>query len=150
MWKEKIEKIIEEKQIYNEKVNKGANKREVQLFKKRVNEELNIILPEEYLRALEVINGIEFNGFIVYGIDGIKLDETPNQYINGLIEYNKIWYENKHQRRYIFLGESNISWYVYDEELKKYYELDNPSGRIIEEFKCFEFLMEKLLSDALL
>ena len=35
-------------------------------------------------------------------------------------------------------------------EVKKYYELDNPSRREIKEFSCLEKLMEKLLSDSLL
>jgi hypothetical protein len=35
-------------------------------------------------------------------------------------------------------------------EVKKYYELDNPSRREIKEFSCLEELMEKLLSDSLL
>lgn len=146
----KIDKIIKEKQVYNEKINNGATETEIKLFRKRVNEELNIILPKEYIDLLKIINGIEFNGFIIYGIDEIELDKKQNQSINGFIENNKIWYENKSQRKYIFLGESNISWYAYNEKSKKYYELDKPSGTEIEEFDYFEDLIEKILSDSLL
>lgn len=69
--------------------------------------------------------------------------------INGLIEYNKIWYENEWQKKYIFIGESNISWYVYDFAECKYVELDNPSGRENEVFSSLEYMVEKILSDAL-
>lgn len=149
MWNDKLKEIIQEKQTYGEKVNKGCIEEEIQLFKKKVGEELNIILPEEYVNVLKIVNGIEFNGFILYGIDEAILNEVPNQHVNGLIEYNKIWYENEWQRKYIFLGESNISWYVYDANLKKYYELDNPSGRAVQEFNSFDDMLEKLLSDSL-
>ena len=149
MWKEKLQEIIQEKGLYGEKVNIGATQEQVQLLIKAVKNELNVDLPGDYTKVLEVVNGIEFNGFILYGIDQKILDKQQNQPINGLIEYNRIWYGNEWQKQYIFLGESNISWYVYDLTQHKYYELDNPSRREIGVFNSLECLLEKLLSEAL-
>ena len=134
MWKDKLQEIIQEKKIYGEKVNIGATEEEIGMFFKKVKAELNVDLPNDYANILELVNGLEFNGFILYGIDQILLSKQPNQSINGLIEYNKIWYENEWQKKYIFIGESNISWYVYDFAECKYAELDNPSGRENEVF----------------
>lgn len=47
------------------------------------------------------------------------------------------------------IGESNISWYVYDIAECKYIELDNPSGRENEVFSSLEDMVEKMLNDAL-
>ena len=94
-------------------------------------------MPEEYLKILRTINGIEYNGFILYGVDEPLLKETPNQHVNGLIDCNKVWYEG------------SISWYVYDLKTKKYYELDNPSGEISKEFNDFEKLLDKIFEDSL-
>lgn len=150
MWKEKLEEIIQEKALYGEKVNSGALEKEIKVLNEKVAAELDVILPDEYIGVLEIINGIEYNGFMIYGIDEGLLEESPNQHINGLIELNKIWYENEQQKQYLFLGESSISWYVYDLLIKKYYELDNPSGQICDEFCSFELLVEKVLRDALM
>lgn len=150
MWKEKLEEIAREKGLYGEKINTGVTEKEEETFIKKVGEEINIILPSEYVAVLKIINGIEFNGFILYGVDEQMLEKTPNQHVNGFLEYNKIWYENEWQKQYIFLGESNISWYVYDIQRKKYYELDNPSGRESETFICFEDLFERLLDTSLM
>lgn len=150
MWKEKLKEIIQERAIYGEKVNNGALEKEINALNKKVSEELNINLPNEYIKVLEIINGIEFNGFILYGIDEELLEKLPNQRINGLLKFNKIWYNNEWQQQYIFLGESNISWYVYDCLTKKYYELDNPSGTVCEEFSDCESMINKLLNDALM
>lgn len=150
MWKEKLEEIIQEKALYGEKVNSGALEKEIKVLNEKVAAELDVILPDEYIGVLEIINGIEYNGFMIYGIDEGLLAESPNQHINGLIELNKIWYENEQQKQYLFLGESSISWYVYDLLIKKYYELDNPSGQICDEFCSFELLVEKILRDALM
>ena len=78
------------------------------------------------------------------------LEKTPKQSINGFIELNKTWYENEWQKQYVFLGESSISWYVYDSIDQKYYELDNPSGTVCEEFPNLESMVEKVLTDALM
>lgn len=149
MWKDKLKEIIQEKEIYGEKVNIGAAEEEIAIFFKEAKTELNVDLPNDYASILELVNGLEFNGFILYGIDQTLSCKQPNQSINGLIEYNKIWYENECQKKYIFIGESNISWYVYDFVECKYVELDNPSGRENEAFPSLECMIEKMLSDAL-
>ncbi len=149
MWKNKLEEIAQEKNLYGEKINTGATEEEVQLFIKGIKRELRVDLPDEYINILKVVNGLEFNGVILYGIDQSMLNNQPNEFIYGLIEYNKIWYENEWQKQYIFLGESNISWYVYNLEEGQYYELDNPSGTKFEVFSSLDYLLERLLSDAL-
>ena len=145
MWKEKLQEIIKEKEIYGEKVNIGATEREIQLLNNETKKELNVDLPSEYVNILKVVNGIEFNGFILYGIDERLLEKKHNQPINGLIEYNKIWHENEWQKQFFFLGESNISWYAYDFITSKYCELDNPSGREIQIFSNLECMVEKAM-----
>lgn len=49
MWQNKLSEIIKEKLMYKEKINVGALEEEIQLFKRCVIEELNIILPDEFL-----------------------------------------------------------------------------------------------------
>lgn len=149
MWKDKLQEIIEEKNFYGEKVNVAATKEEIAIFVKEVKTEIHADLPDDYTKILEQVNGLEFNGFILYGIDEDLLSKRPNQSIYGLIEYNKIWYENEWQKRYIFIGESSISWYVYDLTECKYVELDNPSGEEVEEFSSLACMVGKILSDAL-
>lgn len=149
MWKEKLKEIIREEQIYGEQINPGISEGELENFEVKVRTELNVDVPKEYAKILKVVNGLEFNGFIIYGVDSDLLDSQQNQRINGLIENNKIWYENEWQKKYIFLGESNISWYVYDLSLHKYLELDNPSGNEVEIFETIESMIEKILTDAL-
>lgn len=149
MWKEKLQQIVQEMKSYDEEINDGATMEEMRLFVEKSKTELKVAVPDEYLKILEVVNGIEFNGFILYGIDEELLDVQQNQSIYGMIEYNKIWYENEWQKRYLFLGESNISWFVYDLDECQYCELDNPSGDEVEVFDNVESLVEKILCDAL-
>lgn len=149
MWKDKLREIEKIKNIYGEKINVGALEKELNIFSESMKNECNMNLPEEYLNFLRIINGIEFNGFILYGIDQTLLSETPNQHINGLIENNKIWLDEGIYQELIFLGESNISWYVYDKLKNEYIELDNPSGSTVMEFNSLEHMLDKVLGDSL-
>lgn len=127
MWEDYYQTIKNEKKTYNEELNNGASIDEVTYF--LTNSKIPV--PPEYIEILKKFNGIEFNGFILYGIDSKYLTGTINQKIYGLNELNQVWHEENHNLQYIFLGESNISFYVYVPNKNIYLELDNPSGSII-------------------
>ena len=148
-WKEYLKEIRQEEKRYGSDISCGISEEEAEIFKKTVKDELGIALPEEYLKILTTINGIEYKGFILYGADELLLNEAPNQHINGLIDCNKVLYENEWQKQYLFLGEGSISWYVYDLNTKRYCELDNPSGELGEEFDDLEQMLDKMVEDAL-
>ena len=150
MWKDSLKKVIDEKKLYDEELNLGASNEEINKLVNETKEQLGKDIPNEYLDILSKVNGLEFNGFILYGIDENLLEHENNEHIYGLIDTNKIWYENQDQKKYLFLGESNISWYVYEYENKKFIELDNPSGRECTIFSSFYDIFEKLLEDAVL
>ena len=92
MWKERLEEIRQEEKKYGAAINGGVSEEEAEAFIKAVKDELGIALPEEYLKILRIVNGIEFNGFILYGIDEPLLKDVPNRHVNGLIDCNKVWY----------------------------------------------------------
>ena len=149
MWKDNLNKIKEEEKIYDEELNTGASKEEIDKLLEEAKEQLEIELPKEYLDTISIINGMEFNGFILYAIDEYLLEHENNQSISGLIDSNQVWHENEEQKKYLFLGESDISWYVYEYEKKRFIELDNPSGREICTYNNFDEMFNKLLQDAL-
>lgn len=146
MWLNNFKKISKEFESYNKKVNKGASPIEVDCFVKKSM----LSIPNEYIETLKKFNGIEFNGFILYGIDERYLTGTINQKIYGLYELNQIYHQENHNLQSLFLGESNISFYVYAPNKNIYLELDNPSGSIIQSFETLDCLLNKFFSEAIL
>ncbi len=149
MWKEKLNEIIEEKELYQEKINSGASIDGLQTFLAEVKKAFHFELPQEYIDMLKTFNGLEFNGLILYGIDEQFAKNKINQHINGFIENNQAWYENEWQKKYIFFGDGNISWYVLDIEKNKFQELDKPSGELVQEFETFPEMLEYALEISL-
>ena len=149
MWLNILNQIITEKKSYGEKVNLGAKDDEISAFCNEVKIIFNANIPQGYIKFLKNINGLEFNGYVIYGIDQKFLQTLTNQKIHGFIQHNKIFHENSKFKNYFFLGSGSISWYVYDYVLDKFFELDNPSGEVVDEFNDFELLLEKILSKAI-
>lgn len=56
------------------------------------------------------INGIKFNGFILYGVDEPLLKKIPNQHVNEFIDCNKVWYSK----------ETELQEFQYSEHKKRY------------------------------
>lgn len=146
MWRSILQRIIEEKESYNERVNIGANKTQLATLKRKISEIYNINIPKVYLDFLEKINGLEFNGFVIYGISD---ENNESEYVTDFISTNEIWNENDNTLRNVFFGDSNISWYCYDTVENEYVELDKPSGSLIRSFDSFEPMLEVILTDCL-
>jgi cell wall assembly regulator SMI1 len=150
MWQDRLVEIAEFKRQFNQELNRGATQEAIARLEKAMREKFNITLPKAYLDALSVINGLEFNGYIVYGIDEELLDENPAQHISGLIDSNKVWHEVEGQEAYLFLGESHMDLLAYRLDNGKYFNMDRSSGDEVDEFESFDLMIDENLYYALL
>lgn len=149
MWKDKLKKVQEISSGYSLAcVNPGVSNDIINIWSTRVQSSFGIKPPQEFMNILLCANGFEWNGYILYGVDQDFFD-SPAYTVSGLIEQNEIWHEVESQRAYLFLGESNISWYVYEIASGRYMELDNPSGREMVVFNSCAEMLDKLLDDCL-
>ena len=149
MWKEKLELIRERRAKRNRHLNEGCSQEEIDILQQEVNNIFQYDLPEEYVAFLSVINGLEYNGLVIYGIDENLIDKKNNQNVTGYIDTNQIWYENEEQKKYMFFGDSDMSWYCYNISKKTYVELDKPSGELEQEFDNFAGMLESALGNSL-
>ena len=150
MWLDKLKKVQELCKEYSFScVNSGTPEEIISSWAVQVQNTLGIRPPQEFIDVLHHANGFEWSGFILYGVDRGTFPTAPTYSVYGLIEQNEIWYEVESQRAYLFLGESNISWYVYEIATGRYLELDNPSGSEVEVFDSCAEMLEKLLGDCL-
>ncbi|MGD7007013.1 YrhA family protein [Metabacillus sp. 84] len=97
---------------------------------------------EEYEKLLNLVNGIEFNGLVIYNAD-------LNDENNGFIAANEIWRENEWESNYLFFGDANISWYCLDVDKRVYLELDKPSGEVLEKYINFQAMVTEAIKNVL-
>lgn len=145
-WKDLLIKIEKVEEKYGGSLRSPASDKEILKMSHNIKQKLGkIVLPKQYIEFLEKVNGLDFNGLVIYGVDEALLDKEVDEEIHGFIETNEIWYENEWLKQYIFFGDSDTAWYCYDLKESDYVELDKPSGTLIQSFESFD----SMLSDAL-
>lgn len=150
MWREKISHISKIREKRNRKFNLPINEKELSKFRKSVVEKFGEdVLPQQYYEFLKTVNGIEFNGLIIYGIDQSFLDFKPINQVDSFFDANEIWESIKEEDELIFFGDSDIAWYCYNVSKKKFVELDKSSGEHMETFCDFDTMLKSALSAAL-
>lgn len=150
MWKELLSEIKKVEENYGDKLNEPATNEQIEILQKAVNERFKCVLPDQYIDFLKTVNGLEFNGFVFYGVDKEFSKDESNRTVYGYVDSNEIWYDNEDQKQYMFFGDSNISWYCLDLLKGVYVELDKPSGTLINLYNDFESMLEKALKDSLI
>lgn len=150
MWEKKIEEIRKIEERYGGRLNEPASNHEINKMQENISVKYNgFILPIEYNDFLKELNGLEFNGLILYGVDKTFFDKEIEEDVQGFIEANEIWHENKWQKQYIFFADSDTAWYCYDLNGRGFLELDKPSGTVMNSFSNFEAMLEEALSTRL-
>ncbi|PFW55675.1 SMI1/KNR4 family protein [Bacillus cereus] len=150
MWKNLILEIEKIEKSFNDKLNTPATDTEVHRLRKHVKEKFNVDLPSEYEEFLKTVNGLDFNGLVIYGVDPSLLNTERDEQICGFIDTNEIWYENEFQKEYLFFGVSNIAWFCKNLSEGTYLELDKPSGTVMKTYNDFNTMLEEALKTALL
>ncbi|MFD0769800.1 YrhA family protein [Bacillus sp. CGMCC 1.60114] len=96
----------------------------------------------EYEHFLKIANGLDFNGLVIY-------NANPNDDNNGFIAANEIWRENEWDNNYLFFGDSSIAWFCFDVDSELFFELDKPTGDIMEEYNSFNEMVEQAIKNVL-
>ena len=150
-WKELLMDIKKIEEKYGSSLRNPVSDNEIKKLLQLVHEKVgNIPLPESYIDFLKSVNGLDFNGLIIYGVDEELLGEQNREDLQGFVETNEIWHENESQKQYVFFGESDIAWFCFDLKQDIYLELYKPSGTLIQSFNSFEFMLCEAIQTTLL
>ncbi|OJE51172.1 SMI1 / KNR4 family protein [Bacillus proteolyticus] len=150
MWREQVSQITKIREKRNRRLNLPTNENELSRFHKSGVEKFGKdILPQQYYEFLQTVNGIEFNGLKIYGIDQNVLDSKPVNQVDSFFNANETWESIKDEDELVFFGDSDIAWYCYNVSKKSFVELDKPSGEHMETFCDFDTMLESAFSAAL-
>ncbi|POO70394.1 YrhA family protein [Bacillus velezensis] len=146
MWVNLLEEIRKTEAKYGDELNSPVTDKELSNFDEVVLGKLPINeIPSGYKKFLQTVNGLDFNGLVIYGLDEVFLEEENDEEVQGFIETNKQWHESDEQKKYLFFGDSDTAWYCLDVIENAYLELDKPSGTLMNKFNDFN----AMLADAL-
>ena len=149
MWREKLEKNEIDEEKYKWSLNPPATVEQIIKFAKTVKDEFNYDLPEGYLEFLRVTDGLSSCGYEINGtIEELIIKSEISKYYLGLIRLNNDLYNLfPEMKKYIFFGEVELDWYVFDREDGLYKVLDKFSDEAWEKYNTFEELLDYILSE---
>ncbi|MGO5674497.1 YrhA family protein [Bacillus subtilis] len=146
MWVNLLEEIRKTEAKYGDELNSPVTDQEIRNFEEAVLGKFPVNeIPSGYKKFLQTVNGLDFNGLVLYGLDQELLREENDEEVYGFIETNEQWHENDEQKKYLFFGDSDTAWYCLDVIQNEYLELDKPSGTLMNKFNDFN----AMLADAL-
>ncbi|MCY8300355.1 SMI1/KNR4 family protein [Bacillus spizizenii] len=146
MWVNLLEEIRKTEAKYGDELNSPVTDQEIRNFEEAVLGKFPVNeIPLGYKKFLQTVNGLDFNGLVIYGLDQESLREENDEEVYGFIETNEQWHENDEQKKYLFFGDSDTAWYCLDVIENEYLELDKPSGTLMNKFDDFN----AMLADAL-
>lgn len=145
----KIKKLLDEvKEIenrYEEFDYTPCTDRDIEKFNNWLKDEFGGLAPNlsGYIEFCQVADGFNSNGVFMFSINSDK-DKFVNVYMK-----NKHWWEVKNEKKYLLIGDDNISWYALELSSGKYCVLDLSSGDLIEKADNVDELLEIALSKAI-
>lgn len=150
VWRDLLADIQTVLSEYGFNLRKPATSDEIKRLQEETLLKFNgFVLPDQFIQFLMTVNGLDFNGLVIYGVDKSLLETEEENEIHGFIETNEIWYENEWQKQYVFFGDSDIALYCYDLTQMVYLELDKPSCTVMNSFTDFNFMLEDALKTRL-
>ncbi|ADC51497.1 hypothetical protein BpOF4_17280 [Alkalihalophilus pseudofirmus OF4] len=79
-WKELLAEIEKIEKKYGSSLKKRASHTEIIKMNQGIQLNFgNMVLPDSYERFLKTINGLDFNGLVIYGVDKGLLDNELNE-----------------------------------------------------------------------
>ncbi len=89
-----LEEIRKREAKYGDEPNSPATEKEINKFEAAVVGKFPVNeIPSGYEKFLQTVNGLDFNGLVIYGLDQELLEEENDEEVYGFIETNELWHE---------------------------------------------------------
>lgn len=143
-----VQQIISVDAQYNKKPNLPAEEIDIMRLKASAWSLNEYSIPGSYETLLLAINGIDFNGHLLYGSYSPSLIETDKHYASmdfGLS--NELWsdYGDNEHHDLIMFGESGLSLYVYNRVVNRFEVIDRVGGDSFFDSTSFDGLLDEVL-----
>src|SRR5215470_12570292 len=138
---ELLAEINAEKREFAQPIWPPASPDAIARLRRHARDTLRIDLPEDYMAFLGRNDGLDFNGYVIYGAT-----EHKEPFLSGFVEANERL--GGPQARHVFYGGTGDQLYAQDRTNRAWVALDRPSLDVIATFPSFEAMLTKVLRDA--
>jgi hypothetical protein len=134
-----LQRIDAESREFDQTIWPPADEETIDRLRAHTRETLKTELPEGYITLLRRNDGVEFNGYVIYGATEHK---DPSH--SGFIEANA----RLADPQFALDGETGDALYAQDRTTERWVALDRPSLDVFGEFDSFDAMLEHVLREA--
>ncbi len=145
MYQDLMVQVIEAQAKYNLGAQPPCPANRVEELRRRARRELRAELPEEYAAFLRQHDGLNWNGLFLYASERTPITGSPSNFIEGFVEMNLLYREDKWFEDYLVFGEGNMDLYVRQVSTGDFQIIDRVPGNLIETVSSFDELLIKAL-----
>jgi hypothetical protein len=146
---EVVEKVAAEQRGVGETVLAPASEDQIVAEQEVLRDRFGAELPAGYARLLSKVNGVDFNGVVLYGVGYTQASPGADGFWQGLAEANTLWREGLSHEAYLVLGESDMDLLTVDLDGRRPVLRDKVSSDVFEEFTTVDEAVERLLQSRL-
>lgn len=114
-------------------------------FLDKAKKELQVEIPQAYIRFLQVHNGFNWNGLTIYATEKVPIVGYADRFIDGCVEANLIRRDYNEWKHFLIFGETGDEDYCLDVSTLQYVIVDSVSTNILETFLSFDQLIAEAL-----
>jgi hypothetical protein len=138
---ELLAEINSEQREFNQTIWPPASAPAIVRLRALARDVLQADLPEDYVAFLGRNDGLDFNGYVIYGAT-----EHREPFLSGFVEANQRL--GGPQARHVYYGDTGDHLYAQDRVSLAWVALDRPSLSVIDTFLSFAAMLTKVLRDA--
>jgi hypothetical protein len=109
-----LDSVLQDMRKYEYDRQPPCGKQERENLYAAVQKELGAALPREYLELLEVVNGLDYDGLVIFASKRGPYVDDPATDLEGIIEANSDYRDNPDMSDYLLFGEDGTVFYAQD------------------------------------
>jgi hypothetical protein len=149
MYKELLKQVISAKSALGMSIQPPASDDQIARLRVEARQKLRAELPGDYIRFLRLMNGLDFDGLLIYGTDSAPIIGVQDATLIGLLDANLGFRDASRFGNLIVYGQSGDDLYLSDTSLTRFSISDRISLYPVHSFTSFEGLLAKALEGRL-
>jgi len=145
MYQEHLREIAAQIRADGDEMQPPCSVRQLQRLRNQARAELRTEIPEAYAHFLQLHNGLDWNGLMVYATEKVPIVGYEDRFIFGCVEANLSRRDVAKMKQFLIFGETGDEEYCLETAKSQYVVLDSASTDVLETFPSFDELIAEAL-----
>jgi hypothetical protein len=149
MYRELLDRVAREQERSGAGPQGPCPGRQLARLMRRVRRELGVALPIGYADLLAQVNGVDWNGVVIYASDTTPIVGRPARSIAGIVEVNLALRDDRRFEDLLVVGSDGMDIFAYRDSTDAYEVYDEVPHELIADALTFDALMTRVLTRSL-